>query len=493
MAIEAKEKSFWEQISGDEFNILLLLLLYTLQGVPIGLTASVPLLLAEKGANFNDQTIFGLTQLPFSLKLIWAPLVDGFFSKKIGRRKSWLIPCQIIIGLLLLYLSSVMDFYFGQDTPDLKTLTILFFILYFFTATQDIAVDGWCLTMLKEENITLGPTLNSIGQTLGYSLAFTILLTFNNVDVCNSWFRSEPLDYPLITFTGFLQFWGWVFLFTTTLIAIFKQEKKCKEKISIWSGYAELKTLMFRPSMQQISFYILLHKIGFITIDACTGLRLIDYGLDKETLALLGSIMTPIAIFLPVFVEKYCRTAGSLKVFVNIVHIRLIISFCILGVVYWISLDPSLIHTDFIFYSIGFVLFVLAILTTFNFVAQMIFFSTICDPVFGGTHMTLLNTVANLGSKLLQSISMPLVEYYSTKECTVAFGDDFSVGCGTMETARQCAEAEGSCELVEDGFFVTALVLFFFGVLWSVFCGPRMFKTGTELQDERRIESNKVE
>ena len=57
----------------------------------------------------------------------------------------------------------------------------------------------------------------------------------------------------------------------------------------------------------------------------------------------------------------------------------------------------------------------------------MIFFSTICDPVFGGTHMTLLNTIANLGAKLLQSTCMPLVEYFTTKECTVAFSDDYSV------------------------------------------------------------------
>ena len=74
---------------------------------------------------------------------------------------------------MLIYLSYVIDDYLEADVPDLWTLTQLFFVLYFFTATQDIAVDGWALTLLSEENVGMGPTINSIGQTLGYFLAFT--------------------------------------------------------------------------------------------------------------------------------------------------------------------------------------------------------------------------------------------------------------------------------------------------------------------------------
>lgn len=33
------------------------------------------------------------------------------------------------------------------------------------------------------------------------------------------------------------------------------------------------------------------------------------------------------------------------------------------------------------------------------FVAQMAFFSRVSDPIIGGTYMTLLNTIANIGGK----------------------------------------------------------------------------------------------
>ena len=43
----------------------------------------------------------------------------------------------------------------------------MFFFLNFLAATQDIAVDGWALTMLKRQNVGYASTCNSVGQTAG--------------------------------------------------------------------------------------------------------------------------------------------------------------------------------------------------------------------------------------------------------------------------------------------------------------------------------------
>mmetsp|Transcript_39460 Transcript_39460/g.79110 ORF Transcript_39460/g.79110 Transcript_39460/m.79110 type:complete len:122 (-) Transcript_39460:15-380(-) len=67
----------WQDLSGDWANIGLLLLLYTLQGVPMGLASSIPLLLQEKGATYGQQGLFSLVSWPFSLKILWAPIVDS--------------------------------------------------------------------------------------------------------------------------------------------------------------------------------------------------------------------------------------------------------------------------------------------------------------------------------------------------------------------------------------------------------------------------------
>ena len=62
-------------LRGEWPNITLLCLLYTLQGIPMGLAAVLPLMLKERGVSFGDLSMFSLNSYPFSLKLLWAPMV----------------------------------------------------------------------------------------------------------------------------------------------------------------------------------------------------------------------------------------------------------------------------------------------------------------------------------------------------------------------------------------------------------------------------------
>lgn len=49
------------------------------------------------------------------------------------------------------------------------------------------------------------------------------------------------------------------------------------------------------------------------------------------------------------------------------------------------------------------------------FVSTLAFFSKICDPHFGGTYMTLLNTFANLGSSLGSTITFGMIDFLTFK------------------------------------------------------------------------------
>lgn len=73
-------------IRGELGNILLLLFLYVLQGIPLGLAGSIPLILQGKNVSYRDQAFFSFVFWPFSLKLFWAPLVDALYFSRFGRR-----------------------------------------------------------------------------------------------------------------------------------------------------------------------------------------------------------------------------------------------------------------------------------------------------------------------------------------------------------------------------------------------------------------------
>lgn len=220
-----KQPANWRK---NKSSIALLLFLYVLQGIPLGLAGSIPLILQQANIGYKDQATFSLVFWPFTLKLLWAPVVDGVYSEQMGRRKSWLVPVQYGLGVLMIWLSFyVTGMISGGDsgTPQLYTLTASFFMLNLLAATQDIAVDGWALTMLDRCNVGYASTCNSVGQTAGYFLGNVVFLALESADFCNTYLRWEPQPNGVVTLDMFLFYWGLVFVVTTTMVWMFKTEK----------------------------------------------------------------------------------------------------------------------------------------------------------------------------------------------------------------------------------------------------------------------------
>lgn len=143
---EETSVGFSELSKKDQRNFLLLVLLYFLQGIPMGLaTGSVPFLL-KSVVSYSSIGVFSLAAYPYSLKLFWSPIVDAVWTPKLGRRKSWILPIQTVSGFSMVWLGSKVDKmmeYAGQKEGNgIWSFTWWWFALVFLCATQDIAVDG---------------------------------------------------------------------------------------------------------------------------------------------------------------------------------------------------------------------------------------------------------------------------------------------------------------------------------------------------------------
>lgn len=200
------------------------LILDLLQGVPLGLTfGTLPFLLKPR-LSYSKLAVFALSTWPYSLKLLWSPIVDAWFVPKWGRRKSWVVPVQAVVGVGLYLLGRHVESWLAAETIDVQFITLMFGSLIFAAATQDIAVDGWALTLLSPPNLSYASTAQTIGLGIGSALSFTIFLAFNSVDFSNWYFRSVPQELPLISLGGYMRFWGGVYLVVTACLVYFKQE-----------------------------------------------------------------------------------------------------------------------------------------------------------------------------------------------------------------------------------------------------------------------------
>jgi hypothetical protein len=148
MNAEHSNHSFWDLPVQDRRNFLLLVLLYFLQGIPMGLaTGSVPFLLKKQaGTSYGSIGVFSLAAYPYSMKLLWSPIVDAVWTPKLGRRKSWILPIQTLSGFGLIWLGSHVEELMAKAGEDggkgIWGFTWWWFFLVAMCATQDIAVDG---------------------------------------------------------------------------------------------------------------------------------------------------------------------------------------------------------------------------------------------------------------------------------------------------------------------------------------------------------------
>lgn len=266
-------------------SICLIFVLYLLQGLNIGIITSMPIFLSTHGATWRDQSTYNFVAYPFSFKLLWAPLIDALYSVRFGRRKTWLIPLQLSIAGILTLLSFYVESFIaaGRIIP----LTVMFFVIVFLTASQDICVDGLAISLFAATNPQWASTCQHVGQTMGRLLGFSFLLTFESAKFTNEYIRA-PLSLPpqtsgLFTFEQFIRFVAIVFFIVTLSIAIFFREKKEEPAVegeeattlSLRQTYLSMVELLKKKCIQQLILVSLLGPVGFVAVQYMTRVTLI--------------------------------------------------------------------------------------------------------------------------------------------------------------------------------------------------------------------------
>ncbi len=110
--------------------------------------------LRENNASLTEIGLFALVGMPYTLKFLWAPLMDRYTLPLLGRRRGWLLPMQIA-SLLLIGLLGTLD-------PELSLLTVAYMALAlaFFSASQDIVLDAFRREILPDAELGLGNTIH---------------------------------------------------------------------------------------------------------------------------------------------------------------------------------------------------------------------------------------------------------------------------------------------------------------------------------------------
>ena len=147
---------------------------YIAQGFPIGLfSLAMPAWLLERGMSTTQVAGFTfISSLPWTFKLVAAPLMDRYSFLPMGRRRPWILAAQIGVTV-----SSAMLLTVVEPISQLTLLTAIAFAINAFSASQDVAVDGMAIDILPAQEQGRANSFMMGGQVLGYSLSGALSAT----------------------------------------------------------------------------------------------------------------------------------------------------------------------------------------------------------------------------------------------------------------------------------------------------------------------------
>jgi MFS transporter, PAT family, beta-lactamase induction signal transducer AmpG len=149
--------------------------LYFSQGLPFGFfTQALPVLLREAGFSLGEIGLASLLTLPWALKFLWAPMVDRYSIAGIGKRKSWIVPLQLMAVVILAALAL---------SPAVDSMTVLMgavLLLNLVAATQDIATDGLAVELLEPKERGFANGLQIAGYRVGMIVGGGVLLILHD-------------------------------------------------------------------------------------------------------------------------------------------------------------------------------------------------------------------------------------------------------------------------------------------------------------------------
>ena len=125
------------QILGNR-RIAIMLPLGFASGLPLALTSgTLQAWLTVAGLDLKTIGIFTLVGLPYTLKFLWAPLMDRLVPPWLGRRRGWMLVTQMSVALGLAAMAMTGP---GQR-PEI--LGILALVVAFLSASLDIVFDAY--------------------------------------------------------------------------------------------------------------------------------------------------------------------------------------------------------------------------------------------------------------------------------------------------------------------------------------------------------------
>ena len=267
-------------------RVLIVILLGFSSGLPLALSgATLAIWMTESGVNLRTIGLYALVGLPYTLKFLWAPLVDALdipiLSRALGRRRGWLVFSQLLLAAAILFLA------FQDPSRVLWPVALGAVLVATASATQDIVIDAFRVESLETSEQAAGMA--------GYVAAYRIGMLASGAGVLTLTWWLEQIGVPRET----VWMWGYIAAAALVSVGIFASMMatepaapadvvdKTRDPFSrvLLTAFGAFREFLTRPEAIVILLFVVLFKFCDAFAGVLTAPVIIDIGFDKATYA----------------------------------------------------------------------------------------------------------------------------------------------------------------------------------------------------------------
>ena len=356
--------------------------LYITQFLGLGfIITAVPAILRDQGASLSQiSTVYTLGFI-WSIKFLWAPLIDRFGLTQCGHYRGWLLLLQTC---MILTLASAATFTISSQ---FSQLMIIFALFSMFSATQDIAADALGVNMLTPQERGFGNSIQIAGGFIGN------LIGGGGVLVCYAYLGWQASLYVLAaaTMLPLLNIWR------------YQEPSPTKDSVVPTVSYRDLTGFFKRPQAFGWMAIVMTYTLGISSAYALISPMLVDmnWSLDRIGFAtsILGAIISIIGAVSAGIIMHYVERKLAM-LFANV----------LVGIAV-IALLPIAHGSDqalLAYFAIGLLMFAFGASSTM--LATMMMDKS--QPHTAGTDYTLQYSLSSMAGFVLSSLSLVLAENY---------------------------------------------------------------------------------
>lgn len=265
--------------------------LYIGESLPYAAVMLMSLVLyQEMGLTDTQITLYtGWFSLPWVIKPLWSPIVDGMRTKR-----WWIITMQLLVGTALALLAFTLptDFW-------LQASLALFMLIAFSSATHDISADGFYILGLSDKDqalfVGVRNTFYRIGMVLGQG----------GLVMVAGWLQQQGSSVPVSWSVTFLTVAALMLLlgvYHKRILSHVEKQVDGRQKMNVLEDFAKtLRVFFSKPHLVTALLFILLFRLpeGLLTKivplflkrsveEGGLGLTGVEYGFIYGTLGVIG-------------------------------------------------------------------------------------------------------------------------------------------------------------------------------------------------------------